>query len=198
MDLSNWSPTYRALERFRTVVVYHRNKAYGPHGPYGGTYDPTVEEDEKLVADGLNRYIGSACRGLVTKALERFREFLVKYKNTNEWILDPSRDGDLKLVDDALASYKKNRAHKIQVAKDFVSMHMEDHPVKDKPFFGFLECTNLQDDDLCTSIYEDLVNNIYGEVRESAGELEIEIPGDKSKTGKAIFFKFEYPVCDES
>jgi len=78
---------------------------------------------------------------------------------------------------------------KINVAREFVSNHSL---VKFSDLTDWI-LTNQDDNAKLLTIYSNLINGVYGEIRPTGfkHEQEIEIPASDSKNGNPIIFNFE-------
>jgi len=73
-------------------------------------------------------------------------------------------------------------AKKIEIARDFVENHIESNPDTWQPVHIFNEEEKL------LQVYGALENGLYGEVRETDGEYEVEIGGSCHKSGNPYLF----------
>ena len=73
---------------------------------------------------------------------------------------------------------------KIKIAADYVALHIDSDLENWTPF-------NKSKTEKLETIYNNLINDVYGEVREiEPGRYEIEIGSLESKTGSSILFEF--------
>lgn len=73
---------------------------------------------------------------------------------------------------------------KIKIAADYVALHKDSDLENWTPF-------NKSKTEKLLTIYNNLINDVYGEVRElELGRFEIEIGAHDSKTGAPVLFEF--------
>jgi len=89
------------------------------------------------------------------------------------------------MSDSITLSIEMDNSKKIEISKDFVSSHKNSN-IKDwQPVGG-------DDADKWLTVYDNLEQGYYGEVRETApNEFEIEIAGNERHTGNAYLFTWE-------
>ncbi len=80
----------------------------------------------------------------------------------------------------------KNK-QKIEIAKDFVHQHKHDD------LYAWLGSgsTRLTADDKYLTVYDNLSQGVFGEIRRVEGANEIEIGSGETKTGVPIIFEWE-------
>lgn len=78
--------------------------------------------------------------------------------------------------------------NKTQIAADYIALHKDSNI---NNWSGSVGCYTSSRSEKLEAIYNNLINDVYGETREIApGKYEIEICSNDSKTGAPILFEF--------
>lgn len=81
--------------------------------------------------------------------------------------------------------------NKTQIAADYVALHKDSDLDNWSPYYQPAPAKILNKREKLETIYNNLINDVYGETREIApGTYEIEICSNDSKTGAPILFEF--------
>jgi hypothetical protein len=81
--------------------------------------------------------------------------------------------------------------NKTQIAADYIALHKDSNINNWSGYYESVGCYTSSRSEKLEAIYDNLINDVYGETREIApGKYEIEICSNDSKTGAPILFEF--------